>query len=103
MGGRATMRSITPGVFPGSMREDTIRYFAEAPGQHGRKVASRQDRASWSIATSPIPSEQAIEEYGEYLMYLFNTLLRYDQVWQKEVQQDQVLQLDRVRAPARGH
>jgi hypothetical protein len=26
-----------------------------------------------------------VDEYGSHLMYLFNTLLRYDQVWQEDV------------------
>jgi alkanesulfonate monooxygenase SsuD/methylene tetrahydromethanopterin reductase-like flavin-dependent oxidoreductase (luciferase family) len=76
--------TITPGVFAGPMREDTIRYFAECQARHGRKVDPNKISimVDCYVADS---KEQAIEEYGEYLMYLFNTLLRYDQVWQKEV------------------
>lgn len=76
--------TITPGVFAGSMREDTIRYFAECQEKHGRRVQS--DKISVMVDCYVADSkEQAIAEYGEYLMYLFNTLLRYDQVWQKDV------------------
>ena len=76
--------TITPGVFPGPMREDTIRYFAECQARHGRKVNA--DKISIMVDCYVADSkEQAVEEYGEYLMYLFNTLLRYDQVWQKDV------------------
>lgn len=76
--------SITPGIFPGPMREDTIRYFAECQERHGRSV--RSDKISIMVDCYVADSkEQAVEEYGEYLMYLFNTLLRYDQVWQKDV------------------
>ena len=76
--------TITPGVFAGSMREDTIRYFAECQEKHGRRVQS--DKISVMVDCYVADSkEQAIEEYGEYLMYLFNTLLLYDQVWQEDV------------------
>jgi alkanesulfonate monooxygenase SsuD/methylene tetrahydromethanopterin reductase-like flavin-dependent oxidoreductase (luciferase family) len=76
--------TITPGVFAGPMREDTIRYFAECQARHGRKVDP--DKISIMVDCYVADSkDQAIDEYGEYLTYLFNTLLRYDQVWQKEV------------------
>jgi alkanesulfonate monooxygenase SsuD/methylene tetrahydromethanopterin reductase-like flavin-dependent oxidoreductase (luciferase family) len=76
--------AITPGIFAGSMREDTIRYFAQCQAKYGRTV--RPDKISIMVDCYVADSkEQAIEEYGEYLMYLFNTLLRYDQVWQKDV------------------
>lgn len=76
--------SITPGVFPGPMREDTIRYFAECQAKHGRKVDPNKISimVDCYVADS---KEQAIDEYGGHLMYLFNTLLRYGQVWQKDV------------------
>lgn len=75
---------ITPGVFAGPMREDTIRYFAACQAKYGRKV--RPEQISIMVDCYVADSkEQAIEEYGEYLMYLFNTLLRYDQVWQDDV------------------
>jgi alkanesulfonate monooxygenase SsuD/methylene tetrahydromethanopterin reductase-like flavin-dependent oxidoreductase (luciferase family) len=76
--------TITPGVFPGPMREDTIRYFAQCQAKHGRKVDPNKITimVDCYVADS---KEQAIEEYGENLMYLFNTLLRYDQVWQSDV------------------
>ena len=76
--------TITPGIFAGSMRQDTIRYFAECQARHGR----RADPNKISIMVDCYVAdskEQAIDEYGEHLMYLFNTLLRYDQVWQEDV------------------
>ena len=77
--------TITPGVFAGPMREDTIRYFAQCQAKYGRTVQA--DKISIMVDCYVADSkEQAIDEYGEYLMYLFNTLLRYDQVWQKEVE-----------------
>jgi alkanesulfonate monooxygenase SsuD/methylene tetrahydromethanopterin reductase-like flavin-dependent oxidoreductase (luciferase family) len=76
--------TITPGVFAGPMREDTIRYFAECQAKYGRKV--NPDKISIMVDCYVADSkEQAIDEYAEYLMYLFNTLLRYDQVWQDDV------------------
>lgn len=76
--------TITPGVFPGPMRDDTIRYFAECQARHGRKVDANKISimVDCYVADS---KEQAIEEYAPHLMYLFNTLLRYDQVWQEDV------------------
>ncbi|MBT2134668.1 LLM class flavin-dependent oxidoreductase [Croceibacterium sp. LX-88] len=76
--------AITPGVFPGPMREDTIRYFAECQARYGRKVDPNKISimVDCYVADS---KEQAVDEYGSHLMYLFNTLLRYDQVWQEDV------------------
>lgn len=76
--------AITPGVFAGPMREDTIRYFAQCQAKHGRKVDPNKISimVDCYVADS---KEQAIDEYGQHLMYLFNTLLRYGQVWQKDV------------------
>src|SRR5690606_40255490 len=64
--------TITPGVFPGPMREDTIRYFAKCQAQYGRKVDPNKISimVDCYVADS---KEQAVEEYGEHLMYLFNT------------------------------
>ncbi len=76
--------TITPGIFRGPMREDTIRYFAECQARHGRSVSS--EKISIMVDCYVADSkEQAIEEYADHLMYLFNTLLRYDQVWQADV------------------
>lgn len=76
--------SITPGVFAGPMREDTIRYYSQCLARHGRKITP--DRLSVMIECYVADSkEKAVEEYGPYLMYLFNTLLAYDQVTQNEV------------------
>jgi alkanesulfonate monooxygenase SsuD/methylene tetrahydromethanopterin reductase-like flavin-dependent oxidoreductase (luciferase family) len=76
--------TITPGVFRGAMREDTIRYFAQCQEKYGRKVDPNKISVMVDCYVAD-SREQAIEEYGEYLLYLFNTLLRYDQVWQKDV------------------
>ncbi|HWL62590.1 MAG TPA: LLM class flavin-dependent oxidoreductase [Steroidobacteraceae bacterium] len=75
--------TITPGVFPGPMREDSIRYFAKCMAGHGRKVTPRHISimVDCYVADS---KQQAVEEYGPYLMYLFNTLLPYGQVYQKD-------------------
>lgn len=76
--------AITPGVFSGPMREDTIRYYSQCLARHGRKITP--DRLSVMIECYVADSkEQAVKEYGPYLMYLFNTLLAYDQVTQNEV------------------
>lgn len=76
--------AITPGIFPGPMREDTIRYFAQCQAKYGRTVDPNKISimVDCYVADS---KDQAVEEYGPHLMYLFNTLLRYDQVWQEDV------------------
>jgi alkanesulfonate monooxygenase SsuD/methylene tetrahydromethanopterin reductase-like flavin-dependent oxidoreductase (luciferase family) len=76
--------TITPGVFAGPMREDSIRYYSQCLARHGRKISP--DRLSVMIECYVADSKaKAVEEYGPYLMYLFNTLLAYDQVSQSEV------------------
>jgi alkanesulfonate monooxygenase SsuD/methylene tetrahydromethanopterin reductase-like flavin-dependent oxidoreductase (luciferase family) len=77
--------AITPGVFAGPVREDTIRHYAQCQARHGRKVtpAHLSVMVDCYVADSKV---QAIEQYGPYLMYLFNTLLPYGQVMQKDVQ-----------------
>jgi len=77
--------AITPGVFAGSVREDTIRHYARCQAQHGRKVTPRHLNVMIDCYVADSKA-QAVEEYGPYLMYLFNTLLPYGQVYQKDVQ-----------------
>jgi alkanesulfonate monooxygenase SsuD/methylene tetrahydromethanopterin reductase-like flavin-dependent oxidoreductase (luciferase family) len=50
---------------------------------HGRKVTPRHISimVDCYVADS---KQQAVEEYGPYLVYLFNTLLPYGQVYQKD-------------------
>jgi alkanesulfonate monooxygenase SsuD/methylene tetrahydromethanopterin reductase-like flavin-dependent oxidoreductase (luciferase family) len=75
--------TITPGVFAGPMREDSIRYFAKCMAGHGRKVTPRHISIMVDCYVADSKA-QAIEEYGPYLVYLFNTLLPYGQVYQKD-------------------
>jgi len=76
--------AITPGVFAGPVREDTIRHYARCQAQYGRKVTP--DHLNVMIDCYVADSKaQAVAEYGPYLMYLFNTLLPYGQVMQKDV------------------
>jgi alkanesulfonate monooxygenase SsuD/methylene tetrahydromethanopterin reductase-like flavin-dependent oxidoreductase (luciferase family) len=75
--------TITPGVFAGPMREDSIRYFSKCMAAHGRKVTPRHISIMVDCYVADSKA-QAIEEYGQYLVYLFNTLLPYGQVYQKD-------------------
>lgn len=75
--------AITPGVFAGPMREDSIRYFARCMAQHGRSVTPQHISVMVDCYVADSKA-QAVEEYGPYLMYLFNTLLPYGQVYQKD-------------------
>ena len=54
---------ITPGVFPGQVREDTIRHYARCQARYGRKVTP--DRLNVMIDCYVSDSKaKAIEEYG---------------------------------------
>ncbi len=75
--------AITPGVFAGPVREDTIRHYARCMARHGRKVTPKHLNVMIDCYVADSKA-QAIEEYGPYLMYLFNTLLPYGQVMQKD-------------------
>jgi len=77
--------AITPGVFAGPVREDSIRHYANCQARYGRKVTP--DHLNIMIDCYVADSKaKAVEEYGPYLLYLFNTLLTYGQVLQKDVQ-----------------
>ena len=75
--------AITPGVFAGPVREDTIRYYAQCQASHGRAVTPKHLNVMIDCYVAD-SKEQAVAEYGPYLMYLFNTLLPYGQVMQKD-------------------
>jgi alkanesulfonate monooxygenase SsuD/methylene tetrahydromethanopterin reductase-like flavin-dependent oxidoreductase (luciferase family) len=77
--------AITPGIFAGPVREDTIRHYARCQARHGRKVTPRHLNVMIDCYVADSKAK-AVEEYGPYLMYLFNTLLVYDHVRQKDVQ-----------------
>jgi len=51
--------------------------------QHGRSVTPRNISVMVDCYVADSKA-QAVEEYGPYLMYLFNTLLPYGQVYQKD-------------------
>ena len=76
---------ITPGVFRGPVREDTIRHYARCQAKYGRTVTPNHLNVMIDCYVADSKA-RAVEEYGPYLMYLFNTLLRYGQVFQKDVQ-----------------
>src|SRR5262249_3050414 len=77
--------SITPGVARNTVREDTIRYYAECQAKYGRKVTP--DRLSiWVDCYVADSKEQALKEYAPHLLYFFNTLMTYDHVTQQNVQ-----------------
>ncbi|MEP7313959.1 MAG: LLM class flavin-dependent oxidoreductase [Pseudomonadota bacterium] len=75
--------TITPGVFPGAMREDSIRHYARCMTQLGRSVTPQHISIMIDCYVADSKA-QAVAEYGPYLMYLFNTLLPYGQVYQKD-------------------
>lgn len=75
--------AITPGVFAGPVREDTIRHYARCQARHGRTVTPKHLNVMIDCYVADSKA-QAVSEYGPYLMYLFNTLLPYGQVMQKD-------------------
>ena len=76
---------ITPGVLPGSVREDTLRYYAQCQAQYGRKVKPEDLNIMVDCYVADSKAK-AVEEYAPYLMYFFNTLLLYDHVKQQNIQ-----------------
>jgi alkanesulfonate monooxygenase SsuD/methylene tetrahydromethanopterin reductase-like flavin-dependent oxidoreductase (luciferase family) len=77
---------ITPGISRGTMREDSIRHYAKCMAKAGRKVTP--DHINVSIDCYVADSKaRAVEEYAQYYMYFFNTLIQYDHIKQAELTQ----------------
>ena len=69
---------ITPGV-GGPVREDTIRHYAACLKRHGYEITP--DHLNISIDAYVADSkEQALKEYGPYVLYFHNALFNYDHV-----------------------
>jgi alkanesulfonate monooxygenase SsuD/methylene tetrahydromethanopterin reductase-like flavin-dependent oxidoreductase (luciferase family) len=75
---------ITPGLFGGPAREDTIRYYARELARHGKRITP--DYLNIIVESYIADSKRrAIEEYGPYAIYFHNTLFNFDHVRTAEV------------------
>ena len=68
---------ITPGVFRGPAREDTIRLYSRLLAEQGKALTP--DHFNIMVDCYVADSkEQAVAEYGPHYRYSFNTLMAYD-------------------------
>ncbi len=67
---------ITPGLRPGGLQEDIIRYYAKCAAQYGRRVTP--DHLSIGINAYVADSKaQAVKENGPYFLYFNRTLFSH--------------------------
>jgi alkanesulfonate monooxygenase SsuD/methylene tetrahydromethanopterin reductase-like flavin-dependent oxidoreductase (luciferase family) len=67
---------ITPGLRPGGLQEDIIRYYAKCAAQYGRRVTP--DHLSIGINAYVADSKaRAVEENGPYFLYFNRTLFSH--------------------------
>ncbi|HXQ51354.1 MAG TPA: LLM class flavin-dependent oxidoreductase [Stellaceae bacterium] len=67
---------ITPGLRPGGLQEDMIRYFAKCLARNGHRITP--DHLSLGIGAYIADSKaQAIKEYGPYFLYFNRTLFSH--------------------------
>jgi alkanesulfonate monooxygenase SsuD/methylene tetrahydromethanopterin reductase-like flavin-dependent oxidoreductase (luciferase family) len=68
--------TITPGLVPGGLQLDIIRYFAKCLARHGRRITP--DHLSIGMSVYLADSKvRAIEEYGPYHLYFNRTLFSH--------------------------
>ena len=68
--------AITPGLRPGGLQEDMIRYFAKCLAQYGRRVTP--DKLTMGINAYVADSNaQAVKENGPYFLYFNRTLFSH--------------------------
>jgi alkanesulfonate monooxygenase SsuD/methylene tetrahydromethanopterin reductase-like flavin-dependent oxidoreductase (luciferase family) len=72
--------AITPGITAaGTAREDMVRHYARCLAKDGKTVTP--DRLNIMVECYVADTKaKAIEEYGNYFMYFFNSLIAYDHV-----------------------
>jgi alkanesulfonate monooxygenase SsuD/methylene tetrahydromethanopterin reductase-like flavin-dependent oxidoreductase (luciferase family) len=67
---------ITPGLAPGGLQHDIIRYYAKCLGQHGRKITPNHLSLGMSAYVAD-SKEQAVKEYGPHYLYFNRTLFSH--------------------------
>jgi alkanesulfonate monooxygenase SsuD/methylene tetrahydromethanopterin reductase-like flavin-dependent oxidoreductase (luciferase family) len=67
---------ITPGLAPGGLQDDIIRYYAKCLADHGRRITP--DHLSLGVSCYVADSkQQAVRECGPYLLYFNRTLFSH--------------------------
>lgn len=68
--------TITPGLVPGGLQLDIIRYFAKCLARHGRRITPDHLSIGMSVYLADSKA-RAIEEYGPYHLYFNRTLFSH--------------------------
>jgi alkanesulfonate monooxygenase SsuD/methylene tetrahydromethanopterin reductase-like flavin-dependent oxidoreductase (luciferase family) len=68
--------TITPGLIPGGLQLDIIRYFAKCLTRHGRQITPEHLSIGMSVYLADSKA-RAIEEYGPYHLYFNRTLFSH--------------------------
>jgi alkanesulfonate monooxygenase SsuD/methylene tetrahydromethanopterin reductase-like flavin-dependent oxidoreductase (luciferase family) len=80
--------AITPGLRPGGLQEDMIRYFAKCLAQHGRRLTP--DKLTMGINAYIADSKaQAVKENGPYFLYFNRTLFSHGNFTETSIGQAQ--------------
>jgi alkanesulfonate monooxygenase SsuD/methylene tetrahydromethanopterin reductase-like flavin-dependent oxidoreductase (luciferase family) len=67
---------ITPGLAPGGLQHDIIRYYAKCLAQQGRKITPNHLSLGMSVYVAD-SKEQAVKEYGPHHLYFNRTLFSH--------------------------
>jgi alkanesulfonate monooxygenase SsuD/methylene tetrahydromethanopterin reductase-like flavin-dependent oxidoreductase (luciferase family) len=67
---------ITPGLAPGGLQHDIIRYYAKCLAQHGRKITPNHLSLGMSVYVAD-SKERAVKEYGPHHLYFNRTLFSH--------------------------
>ena len=68
--------AITPGLRPGGLQEDMIRYYAKCQAQYGRRVTP--DRLTMGVNAYVADSKaEAVKQNGPYFLYFNRTLFSH--------------------------
>jgi len=80
--------AITPGLRPGGLQEDMIRYFAKCLAQYGRRVTP--EKLTMGINAYIADSKaQAVKENGPYFLYFNRTLFSHGNFTETSIAQAQ--------------
>jgi alkanesulfonate monooxygenase SsuD/methylene tetrahydromethanopterin reductase-like flavin-dependent oxidoreductase (luciferase family) len=78
---------ITPGLRPGGLQDDIIRYYAARLAAHGRRITP--DHLSIGVVAYIADSKaQAVREYGPYHLYFNRTLFSHGNFTETALQRD---------------
>jgi alkanesulfonate monooxygenase SsuD/methylene tetrahydromethanopterin reductase-like flavin-dependent oxidoreductase (luciferase family) len=76
---------ITPGLAPGGLQDDIIRYYAQCLAAHGHAITP--DHLSLGVSVYVADSKaQAVKECGPYLLYFNRTLFSHGNFTETSIQ-----------------